>query len=443
MWGVEVMVILSMIAVNSLFAAYEIALASISFSRLHAFVRENRTGAKAALYMKENVEGSLAVIQLGITLVGAIAAATGGAGAEESIAPRLQDTIHVSQEVAELLALALVVVPLTIGTIIFGELVPKVFALRNKEWVCLRMSPAMRWFAFSVRPVVWFLESSVKLLMVWGERHWKGRLGTHTKNEAAELQELRASVALARTSRLIGPQEEKIILGAASLSHRPVGAIMLSAEHISMIDVASSMADALVTAHLDMHTRFPVTERSGDPQSIIGYVSFKDIVAQMRLAPQHPSLRSIVRSIPSFHRNTPVAHCLERAIAEHNHIALIRDDAGQILGLVTLEDMIEELVGEIEDEYDRLPSHVVASGKGWVAGGGIALERLREATGIDLTSDMPQSNANHLSEWIAGHLGGLIRGGEVIERGNLRVVVRKIRRQKVMEAQVERKPVGS
>ena len=441
MWGVELTVILVMIAVNSVFAAYEIALASISFSRLHAFVRENRTGSKAALYMKENVEGSLAVVQLGITLVGAIAAATGGAGAEESIAPHLQTTLAVSEEVAELLAIALVVVPLTIGTIIFGELVPKVFALRNKEWVCLRLSPAMRLFAISVRPVVWFLESSVKLLMIWGERYWKARGGTLTKSEAAELQELRASVALARTSRLIGAHEEKIILGAAALSHRPVGAIMLSAEHISTIDVTSSMADALVTAHLDMHTRFPVTERSGDPQSIIGYVSFKDIVAQMRLAPQQPSLRSILRAIPSFPQDMSVARCLERMIAEHNHIALLRDSNGRILGLVTLEDMLEELVGEIEDEYDRLPSHVVASGKGWVVGGGVTLDRLRETTGIDLALDMPQPETRSLSEWIARHLGRPVRGGEVVERGAIRVVVRKIRRQKVMEAQVEREPV--
>ncbi|MHB0958270.1 MAG: hemolysin family protein [Pirellulaceae bacterium] len=443
MWGVELTIILSMIAVNSVFAAYEIALASISLSRLHAIVRENRKGSKAALYMKENMEGSLAVVQLGITLVGVIAAATSGAGADESIAPHLQTMIDVSEEVAELLAIGLVVVPLTIGTIIFGELVPKVFALRNKEWVCLRLSPAMRCFAISVRPVVWFLESSVKLLMLWGEGYWKARMDTPAKSEATELQELRASVALARTSRLIGPHEEKVILGAAALSHRPVGAIMLSAEHISMIDVSSSMADALVTAHLDMHTRFPVTERSGDPQSIIGYVNFKDIVAQMRLAPQQPTLRSILRAIPSFQQDMPVARCLERMIAEHHHIALIRDGNGRILGLVTLEDMLEELVGEIEDEYDRLPSHVTASGRGWVVGGGVTIDRLRESTGIDLALVMPQSESRHLSEWVAGHLGRPVQGGEVIEHGNLRVVVRKIRRQKVMEAQVERKSVES
>ena len=330
MWGVELVVMVSMIAVNSLFAGYEIALASISLSRLHVLVRENRAGARAALYMKENMEGSLATVQLGITLVGAVAAATGGAGAEAKIVPLLQDTLQVSGGVAEFLAIALIVLPLTVVTIIFGELIPKVFALRNKEWVCLRMSAAMQWFALGVRPVVWFLESAVMTLMRLGQRHWQARIDQQMKSESAELQELRASVALARTSRLIGAQEEKIILGAAALSQRPVRDIMLPASGISMLDVNASLADCLVAAHLDMHTRFPVTERTGDAQHIIGYVNFKDIVAHMRLAPHEPSLRAILRTITSFREDTPVSTCLETLMRERTHIALVRNASGRL-----------------------------------------------------------------------------------------------------------------
>ncbi len=96
--------------------------------------------------MKENIEGSLAVVQLGITLVGVIAAATGGAGAEETFEPVLLEW-GIPQSLSQILAIALVVLPLTIVTIVVGELVPKVFALRNKEWVCLTLSPIMEWFA--------------------------------------------------------------------------------------------------------------------------------------------------------------------------------------------------------------------------------------------------------------------------------------------------------
>lgn len=438
MWGVEFAIILSMIAINGIFAGYEIALASVSVSRLHVLLRDKRAGAQAALYMKDNMEASLAVVQLGITLVGAIAAATGGAGAAEKIAPPLRNHLQLSHGLAEFLAITSVVVPLTLLTIIFGELVPKVFALQNKEWVCLRMSGTMRWLAVSVRPVVWFLETVVRGLMKLGQRHWQHRIDEQFSTEAPELQELHASAELARLSRIIGVREEKIILGASQLSQRPVKDVMLPASGISMLDVNASIGDCLIAAHLDMHTRFPVSEQAGDPQAIIGYVNFKDIVAHMRLSPHDPSLRAIVRTITSFEEETATSSCLESIIREHRHIALVCDKAGQVVGMVTLEDLIEELVGEIEDEYDRLPSQIVATGNGWVVGGGVSLGRLSDMTNLELLNDVPQAGAGNLNEWVIGHLGHAVQGGETLEREGFRIVVRKVRRQKVMEAMVER-----
>lgn len=439
MWGVELVVMVAMVAFNSVFAAYEIALASITLSRLHALVGTKARGAAAALYMKENMEGSLAGLQLGITLVGAVAAATGGAGAEENLAPSFQGVFGLSSGVAEVLAIAAVVAPLTVVTIIFGELIPKVFALRNAEWVCLRLSPPMQWFVFAVWPVVWALEGVVTGLMSFGEKHLKGRLDAD-KSEASELHELRASVALARTSRLIGPHEEQIILAAAALSQRPIREVMLPADFISMLDVDVSVADAMISAHLDMHTRFPVTERPGDPQGIIGYVNFKDIVALLRLSPSDPSVRGIVRDIPSLPAGSPVASCLERLIRERTHIAIVRDDADVVIGMVTLEDIIEELVGEIEDEFDSLPIHVVRAGVGWVVGGGASPDKLRAETGLELPAVPGEAPVRHLSDWVVRTLSQPLRGGEVIEREGIRVAVRKVRRQMVQEAQVQACP---
>lgn len=373
MWGLELTVIVAMIGVNGVFAGYEIALASVSLARLQVLAREGRRGADAALQLKGNIEGSFAVAQLGMTLAGAIAAATGGAGAQEQIAPLLQSQLAASPAVAKVVAIALVVVPLTAVTIVFGELLPKVFGLRNREWLCLRLSPIMRWFAPGVWPAVWLLEKSVTAIRHWGERHWRPQLPGEATSEAAELLELRAGAALARTYRLIGYREEGIIVGATGLSTRPVRAIMLPADHISLLDANASLADSLIAAHLDMHTRFPVAERVGDPQTIIDYVTFKDIVAHLRLAPHAPSLRAVLRPIPSLPDDLPIANCLERLLREHTHIALVRDAANQAVGMITLEDILEELVGDIQDEYDRLPTHAVPSGHAWVVGGGISL----------------------------------------------------------------------
>jgi putative hemolysin len=218
---------------------------------------------------------------------------------------------------------------------------------------------------------------------------------------------------------------------------------MLPADGIRMLDVGCTVMECLIQAHLDMHTRFPVTERRDDPNGIIGYVNFKDIVALMRLAPQEPSLRAVTRPIPSYREDTSIAQCLENLIRDYNHIALIKNASGSVVGMITLEDIIEELVGDIQDEYDRLPHHAMPSGGSWVVGGGVTLGRLKEVTSFDLTGDLPSPETKTLSEWIRGHLGHGVEGGEILERNGMRVVVRKVRRQMVLEAQVGRTPAGA
>jgi putative hemolysin len=446
---VELAVIAVLVLMNGVFAGYEIALAAVNVARLHVLVQENRRGARAALFMKQNMEASLAAVQVAITLLGASAAAIGGVGANESIRPYFHDLLGLSDSMAEVVAVVVVVIPFTCFSIMFGELVPKVFSLKNKEWVTLRLSPLMRWFCISVWPAVWLFETSVRALIAWSERRWRPRLYGSGKAEAIELLELRAHVASARASRLIGEREEGIILGAAKFSSRKVREIMLPAEHISTLNVNASLGECLITAHLEMHTRFPVAERAGDPESILGYVNFKDLVAVLRLAgSREPSLRSIMRPLPSLSADMLLTACLERLIREHTHIALVRDAAGKLVGLITLEDVLEELVGEIQDEYDRLPVHAMPSGEAWVVGGGLSVARLKEVSGIDLAAIPPQlapeGSVRTVSDWVIGQTKGRFHSGDIIDRGRIRLVVRKVRRQKVFEAQIgsSEKPGG-
>ncbi len=127
----------------------------------------------------------------------------------------------------------------------------------------------------------------------------------------------------------------------------------------------------------------------------------------------------------------PIAEAMESLLREHTHIALVRDAAGVIRGMITLEDIVEEMIGDIQDEHDLLPTHCVRAGDGWVAGGGISLLRLKELTGIELTSE---STHHNLSGWMLEKLGKTPEGGEIISTDNVTILVRKVRRQRVLEA---------
>ncbi|MFM8215994.1 MAG: hemolysin family protein [Pirellula sp.] len=434
MAGLEWIVVGLMVLVNALFAAYEIALASVTKARLQALKEQGRLGANSAIIMKDRIEKSLAVVQLGITIVGLTAGATSGAKASESLSPILQE-FGWSERLSDVMAIALFVAPLTIATIVVGELVPKLFALRNKEWVCLTLSPWVRVFAILAWPLVWLLEASATGLMNFTERLWSPWASQESKTEAIELQELRAIASLARTSSLIGSREENIILGAARLASRTLQEISLPASQIHVVPVDSTLSECLIAAHMDMHTRFPVAKLKSDPQTIVGYVTFKDIVSVMRINPSEPTIAGILRSIPKLDQSLQISAALERLLREHTHIALVCDSTGTVTGMITLEDIVEELLGDIQDEYDMLPIHAVKSGQGWLVGGGISLGRLREITGIELE----QADAfPNLNAWVSDRLGHLPIGGDVVVQLGVRILVRKVRRQRVLEALLSR-----
>lgn len=425
----ELLVIALMIAFNSVFAAYEIALASIGLGRLHALIDEKRGGAASALRMKDNMEASLAVVQLGITLVAAVAAATGGAGAAEKVEPMLIES-GFSETAAALLAITLVVAPLTMITILFGELVPKVFALKNKEWICLKLSPPMEWFSYAVWPAVWFFEKSVTgIVSLFGSPQ-----GEDGEISEAAIQELRGAASLARISNLIGRREEGIIVSASRLSATPVSDIMLPAQYMGMLSADETMENALQLAYQTMHTRYPVTQQAGSPQRVTGYVNLKDIVAEETHGGENRKVSTLTRPIISFAAKASVSECLERLMRERQHIALVREN-DRVIGMVTLEDIVEEIIGEIHDEFDRLPTYVRRSGEGWIAGGFASLHHLQHVTGLTLkpASEKPVLNVN---DWILERLTDPPTSGTTIEDENRRIIVRKTKGALVREAYI-------
>jgi putative hemolysin len=429
MFDYELGVIILMLVFNAVFAAYEMGLASISRARISILVNEHKKGAADAAFMKDRMEASLAVIQLGITLFAAIAAAAGGVGAQASLAPYLAQSWHITMTLANVIAVTVVIIPLTLATIVFAELVPKMFALNNKEWIVLRLSPIMKVLAKIIDPFVSVIEIVVKKIVAA-----IARMQPETRDaQTPWLHELHAAVSLARTSKLMGAREEKIVLAAAHLSTHLVRDIMIPAQDISMVYAGSTLSHALLKAHLDMHTRFPVCMVENDPQSIERYLNFKDIVSALRVNPSDPTIKGISRPITKVQEDLPLSKLLEMMIQEKTHIVVVMSRDNIVLGMITLEDIIEELVGEIEDEFDRLPTHIHPCPTGWIMGGGVLMTTVASTAGLDWSAKFA-GHVPTLAEWCDQTLGKPLEGGETVEADNLRVIPRKFRRKKLQEA---------
>jgi putative hemolysin len=428
----ELLIILVMISLNAIFSAYEMALASISRTKLTYLVHTKVSGAAEALFMKDRMEASLAVVQLGVTLVGSIAAAIGGAGITEALNPYFQTHFGLSKNIAEFLSLVTLIIPLSSFTIIFAELIPKIFAIKNSEWVILRLSKIMVYFSYIANPVVSSLEYIVKSAMKLIDK--TKTINSPNADAQSSLHELTAALAIARTSRLIDAQQERIVLSAAQLSLRPIKDIMIPVADICMIPQNSTLSDALIRAHLDMHTRFPVCENSDDPQTIQGYINFKDIIAALKINPEDPTIRGTIRPLMKFKDTTPISKVLERMIQEKLHIGLVENTEKQILGMITQEDIIEELVGEIEDEFDRLPNHIHPYGNQWLVGGAVSMTALFKTLGLDSTLLLSTENDLKLADWCQRQSTKSFNGGEIISKNGIQITVRKLKRKKISEA---------
>ncbi len=425
---IALFIIVLMLLCNAILAAYEMALASVARTTLSILVQEKKSGAESALYMKDHIEGSLATIQIGITLVGAIAAAIGGADADKWLTPWLADTLHLHHHLAHLLAVALVVLPLSFMTIVFAELTPKTFALKNKEWVVLHISPTMRYVYNFLFPIVRIMENIVGFLT---RKSVRKNTDSKTAQKAA-MADLRASVAIASNSRLFTQTEEKIVLSSAMFCIRQIKEIQVPLEQVYMLYAGDTIADTFVKAHLDMHTRFPVYETWGNPQSIIGYLNFKDIFNATKTVASgtSPTTRSILRPILRLDEDTLISTALQKLMKAKQHICLVTDD-DKITGILTLEDIFEELVGEIEDEYDFFPAYIRPFGDSLVVSATAPMHEVFTQLNLPIPADLTEKQT--AQQWAEMHTGHPLTVKETITADGIQVAARKFRRHKLME----------
>lgn len=307
----------------------------------------------------------------------------------------------------------------------FTEILPKSLGVRfNSELSFLLAKP----LDASIR----IFEPVIKIVHLLN-RPFEGK--SPKKGSQIAVDEITALAGLAYLSKQISWHQEKIIRGASRLARLKVKDVMIPVEQVSFLSASQTIAEAVIAAHSDFHTRYPVCQ--GDNRNdVVGYVNFKEMVYFMKTNPKDQSFPGIVRPMHFLSPEDSAADLLKTFIDQHVHIAIVRDSSGKTLGLVTLEDIVEELVGELEDEFDRLPRMLhQLSGGTWMVGGGVIMAELFAA---QLGRPMITTD-KRVADWLVEKLGHIPRVGDSLTYDDFEFSVRRVRRGRVFEVAVSKK----
>jgi putative hemolysin len=333
---IETGIIVVCLLVNALLAGAEMAFVAVSKPGLRELVRQGHIKAELLLRLREQPGRTLSVIQIGITMVAALAGAVGGAGAEEVLSPSIENWIGVTENTADTIAIGIVVLPLTYLTVVVGELVPKTLALKHSLGFALRVAP---WLSFSdtiLGPLVTMLEWStkqlLKLLALWPN---------HRANAEAQ-ERIGDTVELGSLSS----QHRQYVLNLVDLETKQVQDIYLPWEQVIAVDSEQSAQEVETIVVASGHTRLPVLKGT----AVAGILNTKEFIALRATGGDNWS--SLVRPVIELQAKTPLLTGLKFLQDRRIHLGIVFTGRTR-LGIITLEDILEEVVGDIYDEDDE------------------------------------------------------------------------------------------
>ena len=311
----------------------------------------------------------------------------------------------------------------TFAMLQFTEILPKSLGVQFNRKIAPYLSGPLSVMVSVSMPVIKFV-------------HWiNSPFRVKSDNEAGQstVDEIQKLASMARLSSEISGLQEDVISGAAKISETKIKDVMIPVDEVSFLSTSQSIEEALITAENDSHTRFPVCVGDNE-DDILGYINFKDLVSYSRRKFEGSSLEGIIRTLYTVSPDDSVAQRMKYFIEKHIHIAVVKDKKGKTLGLVTLEDLMEELVGEVEDEFDRLPRDIIQVAPNmWILGGGISVKNV----GKRLNYDLGESETS-LNTWLESKIDDELKSGTIIQEGDLEFKIRRIRRGDIFDAIVKK-----
>lgn len=410
--------ILVVLVTSFLCSLSEASLLSVSRVRLHA-LGEKSASARLVSRMKETMDRPIAAILILNTV-----ANTGGAAIAGREYERAFGGAHIG----------IFTVLFTLAVLILAELVPKTLGVRHSVQASLILARPLYALISLLRPLTWGVE---RVSMLLGGRTSKGL--------TFSVEDLRAMARLAVSSKVLGREESMIIEAASRLPRINVGQLMIHREDIVFLSLAREDEVNLRAAQQSMHSRLLLCHR--DLEDLVGFVNVKEVLWRLVQQPEDRKEEGLKRILGEAVREPvfvapelEVPALLQLFSREHEHLAVVRDGAGKVVGMVTLEDVVEELIGEIDDEYDSSPHQVEQLGAGlWRFGGGTAWTEAARTLGIRGEAVRPENldldGRFDMHDLAADRLRGKLRTGGVFTVGPWRFKVTRMRRGKVLHVE--------
>jgi putative hemolysin len=349
--ALEITAIVLLILANGFFVLSEFAVIASRKSRLKQKLEQGLFGARKAVYLHDHPESFLATIQIGIALVGALVGVLSGATFVEQLHAALtQSSIGVVARFAEPLAVTIVVCAITLLSVVFGELVPKYIALSYPEkYARLVAAPVMLFYRASF--VVAYLLSSAA-------RGITRALGIHRdpSRDVVSSDEIEHIIVEGREKGMFDIAEEQFVKKLFEFTDATVRRAMKPRPDVTGLDISASPADILKIISENGYSRYPVYEKTLD--HVVGVLYTKDLITH-RTDLSNINLKSLMREPLFVPDSMPLPRLLKKFRRGKNHLAVVLDEFGGTAGIITLEDILEELVGEIQDEYDAESAPVV------------------------------------------------------------------------------------
>jgi putative hemolysin len=343
MLGTDILIILLLILINGFFVAAEIAFVSVRRTRLDELAEAGDRRAKRAQVLMRDPGRFLAVIQVAITFLGALASAVAAVSIVTVVAEPLREIAFLADQ-ADTIALLFVTSIVAIISIVLGELIPKGFALANPDRIALTVSGPITLFAKIVSPLVAVLVGLTKLIS-------KPFGIDPTRTPELSAAEIRLIVEQGSQQGVLEAEEEQMISAVMSLSDSKLHEVMVPRIDIAAIDQEASFDDAVTLVLTEGHSRTPLYKESVD--HIVGILYAKDLLRIIAAGGPRPRLRDIMRPALFVPESQAVDDLLNELQRRRVHMAIVLDEYGGTAGLVTIEDLLEEIVGEIQDEFDE------------------------------------------------------------------------------------------